>query len=433
MVSGSIVNLLVACLNFFAYPVYLSFLGYEKYGLWLVLFTVVDFCQVANIGVDVAIMKIVSENKNENSEILTSYVSASMLILFVSGFLVISTIVGFRSQIISLFDLTETNSQIMYSLLPYMAVLSVYMYILKAINAVLAGLGRYDLANYVLTGGRFLGILLSICSLILGFELVGLLVSNFIYLIVANIVFRILIKKESNVRFLSFVSIQKKHLNYLIRYGGNLFMGSLVNLLYYPVNKIIISRFLGISLLPVFDIAYRVNIIAVSFIDRAFLALLPEISFLARYSNQSTRIFQLDRKTMKVSVIFCSLFFFFIFGFSEMFLKLWLRDEYVNEISLAVKIMAFFGISLILARSSRYILLGYGLSYSVLLGNSIQTAANLIIISLIILLFNGELSIAIICSSNVFSTLLSSLYFFIHKRVIIKRMEENYAGVSINA
>ena len=50
MVSGvvtTVVNIVVLAI---AYPVYLHFLGYEKYGVWLVLATILKFAQLGDLG-----------------------------------------------------------------------------------------------------------------------------------------------------------------------------------------------------------------------------------------------------------------------------------------------------------------------------------------------------------------------------------------------
>ena len=44
-----------------AYPVYLGFLGYEKYGLWLTLATVLSFSQLGKLGINHAVIKVVAE------------------------------------------------------------------------------------------------------------------------------------------------------------------------------------------------------------------------------------------------------------------------------------------------------------------------------------------------------------------------------------
>jgi len=61
MASGlatSAINTVVVAI---AYPVYLHFLGYERYGVWLVLATVLTFAQLGNLGIGPAVMKLVAE------------------------------------------------------------------------------------------------------------------------------------------------------------------------------------------------------------------------------------------------------------------------------------------------------------------------------------------------------------------------------------
>jgi K+ transporter len=46
-VAATMVNIIVMAI---AYPIYLHFLGYEQYGVWLVLSVVLTFAQLGNLG-----------------------------------------------------------------------------------------------------------------------------------------------------------------------------------------------------------------------------------------------------------------------------------------------------------------------------------------------------------------------------------------------
>ncbi len=61
MASGmatTVVNIAVMAAG---YPLYLHFLGYEKYGVWLVLAAVLTFAQLGDLGMNPAITKLVAE------------------------------------------------------------------------------------------------------------------------------------------------------------------------------------------------------------------------------------------------------------------------------------------------------------------------------------------------------------------------------------
>jgi len=60
IVSGTVTTAINAVVMVIAYPVYLHFLGYEKYGVWLVLATVLTFAQLGNLGIGPVVMKLVA-------------------------------------------------------------------------------------------------------------------------------------------------------------------------------------------------------------------------------------------------------------------------------------------------------------------------------------------------------------------------------------
>ncbi len=53
----SAINLLVALI---AYPIYLKYLGPEKYGLWATVSVVLAFSQIGQLGIDTAVVKYVA-------------------------------------------------------------------------------------------------------------------------------------------------------------------------------------------------------------------------------------------------------------------------------------------------------------------------------------------------------------------------------------
>jgi len=50
MVSGVAVTVVNTVVLAIAYPVYLHFLGYERYGVWLVPATILTFAQLCDLG-----------------------------------------------------------------------------------------------------------------------------------------------------------------------------------------------------------------------------------------------------------------------------------------------------------------------------------------------------------------------------------------------
>jgi len=58
MSSGLIMAVITAAVLFVSYPLYLRFLGYEKYGVWLVLAVVLSFAYMGDLGITPAEAKL---------------------------------------------------------------------------------------------------------------------------------------------------------------------------------------------------------------------------------------------------------------------------------------------------------------------------------------------------------------------------------------
>ena len=125
MLAGVAATVINAALLAIAYPVYLHFLGYETYGLWLILTTILSFAQLGNLGINSAIIKLVAEEHgHKNTEAIRNYVTAALITLLFSGIVILILILLFQNQIISVFKLTYPNARIVSRLLPYIAFLS---------------------------------------------------------------------------------------------------------------------------------------------------------------------------------------------------------------------------------------------------------------------------------------------------------------------
>ena len=106
MASGFATTIVNVAVTGIGYPVYLHFLGYEKYGVWLILATIISFVQLSNLGISSAVMKLVAEEKaREDYQGIEHYVTTAMLIITISGLLALLVILWFKAQIISFFSL----------------------------------------------------------------------------------------------------------------------------------------------------------------------------------------------------------------------------------------------------------------------------------------------------------------------------------------
>ena len=159
MASGVVVTVINAVALMAAFPIYLHFLGYERYGVWLVLATVLSFARLGNLGIDQAVMKLVAEEYGRDDiEGIQRYVTTALALLCLSGSIVLIVVLVFKTHIIAAFNLSDENAKMVSWLLPYIGCLSIYVFLIQALNATLSGLGRMDLANYIKSVGRIVAV-----------------------------------------------------------------------------------------------------------------------------------------------------------------------------------------------------------------------------------------------------------------------------------
>jgi len=177
------ISMVVFGINFIislvALPIYLHYLGYEKYGVWLVLTTVMTFAELGNLGISPAITKYVAEHyEQSDKESIERYVTSAIYSLSVSGGVILLMIFCFGSQIISAFKLGSENSALAIHLLPYVGILTLYVFIVQVVAATLSGLNRMDLTGCFQLVGRVLAVTTAALLLHGGYGVQSLLIAQ---------------------------------------------------------------------------------------------------------------------------------------------------------------------------------------------------------------------------------------------------------------
>ncbi len=283
MVSGVGVTLVNIAVLAVAYPMYLHFLGYEQYGVWLVLSTVLTFAQLGNLGIGQAVMKLVAEEYGRHDlEAAQQYMASALVILAASGVVVFAVILFFRVPIVALFKLSEENARTVSWMLPYMACLSIYVFIVQAINAMLSGFGRMDLANYAQAGGRLVAVLVAGFLLFLGAGIKGLLIGSAASYIFIHIASLALIRRMAPIRILRTGNLRLARMRQLLGFGSGVLGTSLLSMLLSPFNKVMLSRYAGVASIPIYEIAYTGSMQIRGLAEAGIRALMPEVSRIAQ-------------------------------------------------------------------------------------------------------------------------------------------------------
>lgn len=413
MASGVLMAAINIVVLGIAYPVYLHFLGYEKYGVWLVLATVLSFVQMGgNLGIQSAVMKLVAEEYGrKNIRGVQSYAGMAIATLTVSGTVGLVAVLCLKMQIIRAFRLGGDNAILASRLLPYIGLLCIYIFIVRVLNATLSGLGRMDLANYIQTGGRIVAVAVAAVLLYSGRGIESLLIGNTLSYVFIHVVSLICIWRITHIHLLRLRNLDAQRGKRLLRFGGAVFGGSVISMLFSPFNKLMLSRYVGVASVPIYDIAFRGSVQVRSLVQAGLRPLMPEISRLSANMtrNAKARISQIYRRAMR---------FIFLFGTPVCgglimsitpLLKFWLGPRFVDELPIAFRIMLASVFLNLLSVPSYYTLQGLGMVRYTLIAHIILSGVSAVII-LTIILVGHDISVEKVCCAALTATAISTLY-----------------------
>lgn len=424
MLSGTattIVNLVVVAVS---YPLYLHFLGYEKYGVWLVMTTVLTFASLGNLGIGTAVMKLVAEEYGRGDILgVQRYVSTAIAVLFLSGSVVLTMLLIFRNPIVSAFKLDEGNSQTVLWLIPYVGVLCIYSFIVQVLEAALSGLDRMDMTNYIRTFSHAIQVIISGLLIAFGLGVKGMLIGSFTSYVIIHVLTILCIGRIVHMNIWNIKNINSLYLNRLIQFGGTVFSGSLINMLFSPFNKLMLSRYAGVATLPVYEIVYTGSMYLRSLIEAGLRALVPRISYLSAELNYQTagKILGIYRRSMKLIFVFGTPLYLAFIVLSPFLLKIWLGEKFVETLPSTFQLMLVGTFLSLLGVPAYYTLMGSNKVRYCLISHLIQTASNSFIVIAIVIsthtLYVQHVVLAVILGMSI-----SSFYLIRMLQTIMKEL-----------
>jgi O-antigen/teichoic acid export membrane protein len=408
-----------------AYPIYLHFLGYEKYGVWLVLATLMAFAQLGNLGIGPAVTKLVAEEYGRgNTEGIQSYVTTALWTLAVTGCISLVVLILLAKPIIGLFKLGSENVALAEHFLPYMGILTVYAFLIQLLTATLSGLGRMDQANYRDSACRAISLGVAAVLLIFGYGIVSLLISSAINYLLIHITSILLIRKIVSLHILKF-NWDIERFKKLVSFGGAVLGGSIISMVFSPFNKLMLSRYAGVSTVPIYEIAFTGSMQIRALFEAALRALMPEISRIgANITIQAkNRILQLNSRAMKLIFLLGVPLYAGLIIAAPLLLKLWLGERCVGILPGAFRIMLIGSFLSLLGVPAYYTLMGTGHVRYNLGAHIAQATINLIIILCALIVSTVSTNVVVWSSSIAMAG--ATLYLILQKKRTLQQVTTN--------
>ena len=411
MASGVVASLIGVGLTAVTYPLYLHYLGYEKYGLWLLLSTILTFSQLGNLGISQAVAKEVAQAHGVGDiNGIRECVTNALGLLLVSGLIVLSILLLAKSRIISGLGLSLANARIASTMIPYIGLLSIYVFLVDATNATLAGLGRMDLCNYSQFAAQLLSAGLGMALIHSGAGIFGLLTASAVSYLCLHAVSLYATQHLLRCPAFAFSCLSTKKAKHLLGFGLNLTAASILAMLLNPLNKIILAKYAGLSAVPIYDLSFTGCMRIRNLFDSSQRAIIPEVSRLLTHSREQAyrHARKLNRQSLKI-VIFSVPLFAVLVAATAPLLRLWLGSRFDPASPATVRIMLAGAFASLMGLPTYYALIGLGRAKSVFAANLTQFVANLAIIAAGVVIYSKASSILVV-SSTAIGMACSSLY-----------------------
>jgi len=431
MATGVVTHCVNIAVLAVSYPVYLHFLGYERYGLWLALGVVFALARLSDLGMTHAVTKLIAEEHGRgNTQAAQEYIATAILILFIVSGIILAVILTFKAQIISAFKFTEETSKLAMWFLPYIAILSIYTLVVQVLIATLAGLGRMDLSHYIETGGRIVMICTAVPLLYLGYGLKSLLFATAFSLLAKHLFSLFFIRRMVSFRLVKISNIHKHCLKRLLNIGMGLFGGSIVRLVGIPFNKFMLARYAGVDSLPIFDIAYHGSFQIHGIINVAFRALMPEVSRITSEISTAAinRIRTLMRRAQYLILFWATPLYAILLLLANPLFKIWLGDSFVDTIPLTFRVVFIASFINLLLVPAYHFLIGMGKIKPVFMFSCIMWLSDIVLLLIFSLSFH-KLSPIVAAGCFVVSCTVSSSYLIWNYCSIMERYAEETSSI----
>ncbi|MFC2084422.1 oligosaccharide flippase family protein [Bacteroidota bacterium] len=318
-------------INFLLIPYIISKIGIERYGIWVLAFSVIGFIALLDFGIGDVYTKFVAEYIAKGSiEELNRIISTGFTFSIFIG-LIFSFVLLLRNNILEIFNFQQIYMEEAYFIITWAIIIFIFMFISGIFNGLLWGMQRLGVLNSIDIISAAVNTIATIVFLELGFGIRGLIFSIAVYSL-----FSVAAKAYFSYRLLPDLSInplkfKRDSLRIMLHYGTKLQITKIALFINMQIDKLFIGHFLNVAQVGYYDIGATLARTTRRIPMILLPALLPAASELDRLGDRET-LYKLFIKSSKyVSLITIPLCFFIITNSTNL-IKLWMGAGYEKSV-----------------------------------------------------------------------------------------------------
>lgn len=317
-------------ITFLMTPFLLRMLGDSIYGLWVVLIALIGHIGILELGIQTAVIKLVSEfQATENRRKVNETVITTMIFFLIIGLLVIGICWLISSRFLHFFVSNEENIAIARILILILGIDFAFILQRYLFAGMLFGLQLYHLKNLVDIVSYAISSLIIYILLSKGNGILTLAIIKLVFDFLVFVTLAAVCKKVYPFSFNPLL-LGKETFKKLITFAGKTFTSTTMVRLAYNADPIIISYFLSTAWVAIFSIPQRliqyVKELSWTF-TTVFLPVFSELD--GKKDNDAIRSIYITYTRYIVLIIFPMLASVFVYGLP--FIRIWIGEKYAYE------------------------------------------------------------------------------------------------------
>ncbi len=326
----SYVNMLVGNLIPFIYtPIMLDILGQAEHGLYGIANSVMGYISLLNFGIGSAIIRYISKYRAEGDK----KGEAKVIGLFLKTYIVISVLILTVGMILS-FNLDFYGRSLTSAELNTLEILVRLMTVSMAVflpagifSSVILSYEKYIFNRIIGIASTVLAPCLNLIMLVLGFKSIGLVIASMIMNLLSCVIYIIYAFARLHIS-IDLKNTPKGLLSEILCFSAFAFVGSIVDMLYWSTDKLIIGWAIGTSAVTVYNMGAQFNSYLTNLSTAISGVLTPRISAIATKENSIGELSELFIRIGRLQFIIVSFIVSAFIAFGRQFIFLWLGDGY---------------------------------------------------------------------------------------------------------